>query len=217
MAEVPAGVGLLWSFGLGLLGLRGRHFGFGTRRGLGLALGDWRWGRGDGRLGIPAAGAAVGEDHAFQFAGIVLGVEHDEVEAGAVEQRDQGFAKRLRGNADYDLFLTASGRDGDVGAGLAFDLVEDLGQADVVGLTLRRPFLYWTSRLEAGWAGLPGTKRCRRELLRQACCWSDISLTITVLPSGKIWKCCGLFRSMTTRVTGGFSLKRATRKPFTSP
>ena len=127
------GVGLLWRFGLGFLGLRGRHFGFGCGGGIGLALGGLRWRRGDGWLGRSSSGAAVGENHAFQFAGIMLGVEHDEVEAGSVEQRDQGFAKRLRGDADDDLFLTASGRDGDLRAGLAFDLVEDLGQAYVIG------------------------------------------------------------------------------------
>ena len=37
------------------------------------------------------------------------------------------------GNADHDLFLGGAGRDGNIGAGLAVDLVENLGQADVIG------------------------------------------------------------------------------------
>ena len=35
--------------------------------------------------------------------------------------------------AGDDLFLGCAGRDGDVGAGLAVDLGENLGEADVIG------------------------------------------------------------------------------------
>ncbi len=122
---------LAWAF----LWLR-LHFGLrvchGLRFGLGLAVGDRGLGSGDCGLRY-AAGAAVGEDDAFQFSGLALGVHHDEVEAGAVEQRDQGFAEGQRGDAGDDLFLGGAGRNGDIGAGQAVDLVENLGQADVIG------------------------------------------------------------------------------------
>ena len=96
------------------------------------SVGDRGFGSGDGGLRY-AAGAAIGEDDAFQFSRLALGIDHDEVEAGAVEQRDQRLAEGQRGDADDDLFLGGAGRDGDLGAGQAVDLVENLGQADVIG------------------------------------------------------------------------------------
>ncbi len=69
----------------------------------------------------------------FSFPGSRLRIDHDEVEAGAVEQRDQGFAKGQRTDTGDDLLLGRAGRDGDIGAGLAVDLVENLGQAGAFG------------------------------------------------------------------------------------
>ncbi len=78
------GVWLLLGFRL-RLGLGGGRFGFGRWHWLRLALGHGRRGRDDGGFGISSSCAAVGQYHAFQFARVVLGVKHDEVEARAVE------------------------------------------------------------------------------------------------------------------------------------
>src|ERR1700676_2020031 len=69
----------------------GLWFGRRLRFGFGIAFGDGLVGGSDGGLRHSSA-ATIGEDHALQFSGLAVRVDHDEVEAGAVEQRHQRFA-----------------------------------------------------------------------------------------------------------------------------
>src|ERR1700730_16340394 len=86
---------LRWSCLLALAFRLLLHFGLrfwrGLRFGFGLALGHRLLGGHGGGLRY-SSGAAVGQDDALQCSWFALRVDHDEVEAGAVEQRNQGFA-----------------------------------------------------------------------------------------------------------------------------
>jgi hypothetical protein len=66
-------------------------FGRRLRFGFGVAFGDGLVGGSDGGLRHSSA-ATIAEDHALQFSRLAVRVDHDEVEAGAVEQRHQRFA-----------------------------------------------------------------------------------------------------------------------------